>query len=68
VYYALNGEYLQKSKVESIIPLIEEFTPSQVEIWAFPDAAAASQVFKQLSVLFAHESIVFKQLLMDETL
>ena len=26
-----------------------------------------SQVFEQFSVLFAHESIVFEQLLMDET-
>jgi hypothetical protein len=36
MHYALNGEYLQKSKVDSVIPHHEEFSPKLVEIWTFP--------------------------------
>jgi hypothetical protein len=31
---------LQKGKVDSLIPLVEEFTPALVEVWTFPEVAS----------------------------
>eukprot|EP00347_Sterkiella_histriomuscorum_P018935 403343594 len=36
-YFSLNGEFMSKSKIDSIIPNISEFTPIAVEIWTFPN-------------------------------
>ena len=36
-YFALNGQYINKSKADSIIPSVYEMKPIAVEIWTFPN-------------------------------
>jgi hypothetical protein len=35
-YFAFNGDFMQKNKVDSIIPGLQLFKPLAVEIWTFP--------------------------------